>query len=45
MMQRMRDEDEAAAKKLQEDEQARVKMENADAIVKRERRNSLTGHH
>ena len=44
-MQRMRNEDEAAAKKLQEDEKARVKVESADAFVKRERRNSLTGHH
>ena len=43
-MQRIRDVDEAAAKKLQEDEEARLKRESADAIVKRERRKSLTGH-
>jgi len=40
-MQRMRDEDETAAKKLQGDEESRAK----ETIVKAVRRNSLTGHH
>ena len=41
LMQRMRDEDETAAKKLQGDEESRAK----ETIVKAVRRNSLTGHH